>query len=282
MKIEGPTPSRFSWHELGTNDDARATAFYSELFGWTIEPSELMDGSGPPPADHPDPEGAAGMTYWMIRQDGNDLAGAYNLPPAVLEAGVPPHWLSYVGVEDTDATCARASELGGTVAMGPMDVFDIGRMAVITDPTGATFALWQAKKHQGHQVCSESGAVCWNELLTHDPAKASDFYAGLFGWTPVKQPMEGFEYTMMMSGEAPVCGLMSMPPEAGEAPPNWMVYFQVDDTDEQVARATELGANVCGPIQDVPGVGRMAVLADPTGAVFAIIRLSDEYEATPR
>jgi len=277
MEIEEFTPGRFCWHEISTTDDRKAKAFYEGLFGWTIAPSDLTEGA---------PEsGESGMTYWKIRQDGKEIGGAYRMMPQMLEQGVPPHWLSYVGVTSADDTTARATELGGTVVMGPMDVLDIGRMSLLHDPTGAMFALWQPKRHRGHGVSGEVGAVCWNELLTNDVERATAFYSKLFGWKPAVQQMGPTRYTMMMRettrgmmrGEEPACGIMEIPREAGpECPSNWMVYFQVGDTEEQVARAIELGGDQSGEIHDVPRIGRMAVLTDSTGAYFAVIRLNQE------
>ncbi len=269
MDVTAFPTHKFCWHEVGTTDDAKIKPFYEGLFHWNLEPSDLVHDA------EADATVEGGMQYWMIRQNGKDIGGAYKMMPQMLEQGVPPHWLCYVGVDSVDETTERVTELGGNVVMPGMDVFDLGRMAMIADPTGAHFALWQPGKHTGHGLCGEAGAVCWNELMTSDVEKATSFYASLFGWTPEVQNMGTFDYTTMMLGEEPVAGLMALPPEAGPMPPSWMVYFQVGDTDEQVARAQSLGGSLAGQVLDIPTVGRMATLADPTGAHFSVIRLAD-------
>ena len=264
MEITEFTPGRFCWVELATSDDQAAKRFYSELFDWKTETNAMGEDLG---------------DYTMLRLGDKEVGALYRLPPAMAQAGVPPHWLSYVGVVDADATAAKAKGLGGTLIQGPLDVFDIGRMAILADPTGAAFALWQAKTHRGQQVTGEPGATCWNELLTNDTKKAGAFYTELFGWTAHEMPMGSTTYTMFGTGEQPAGGMMAAPPEMGAAPPNWLVYFAVGDCDEDVQRAESMGAKVSAPPSDVPGVGRMAVLSDPQGAAFAIIRLSEDTTA---
>ena len=253
-------PGTFCWAELGTNDEAGARSFYAELFDWQTEISPMGAGMG---------------DYTTLRKRGKDVGGLYKLFPEQVEQGVPPNWLPYVSVASAEAAAARAAELGGTVLSPAIDVLDIGRLAVLQDPVGATLAVWEAKTRHGSEIVAEPGAICWNELLTHDTAKAGAFYAGLFGWSLQSRAMGPIQYTMLMQGQCPAGGMMSLPPEMGAVPPHWMVYFAVDDCDEDVRRATALGAKVCAPPSDVPGAGRMAVLADPQGAAFAIIKLSE-------
>lgn len=258
MEITEFTPGRFCWSELATSDEKAATKFYSDLFEWETE-------THPMGGDHGD--------YTMLRLDGKDVGGLYTLMKEQVAQGVPPHWLSYVGVEDVDASTQKASSIGGTALMAPLDIQDIGRMSVIQDPAGAVFALWQAKPHKGCGVVAEPGSTCWNELMTFDTQKAGAFYSELFGWEQNEQEMGPIQYTMFMKDGEPVGGMMAIPPEMGEAPPHWMLYFSVGDCDEQVERATAMGAKVYAPPMDIPTVGRFAVLADPQGATFSIIKL---------
>lgn len=251
-------PGTFVWVELATSDGEAAKKFYTELFGWSFTDSPL----GP------------GMVYTMLKLDGKDVGALYQMPPEMASQGIPPNWLSYALTKNADETAAKAKSLGATLLKDPFDVFDVGRMAVIQDPTGAVFALWQAGTHKGVGVANVPGSFCWNELATTDTAKDGDFYAGLFGWGKDVQNL-GMEYTMFMNGDRPAGGMFQLTPEMAGIPPHWLVYFAVDDCDATVTKATELGANVMKPADDIPGIGRFAILTDPQGAAFAIIKLEN-------
>jgi predicted enzyme related to lactoylglutathione lyase len=191
-----------------------------------------------------------------------------------LATGAPPHWNSYVAVASADQAADKATALGGTVVLPPFDVFDSGRMAFIQDPTGAFFGVWQAKNHLGAGVLGEIGALCWTELMTSDVSKAQPFYTGLFGWQAEAKPMGPMSYTTYKRGNAPAAGMMQITKEMGPIPSHWMVYFSVADCDGTVAKAGTLGGKITVPPQDVPTVGRFAILQDPQGAHFAIIKLA--------
>jgi predicted enzyme related to lactoylglutathione lyase len=138
---QGFPPNTFCWIELGTTDAAAAKSFYGELLGWTF--NDMPAG--------PD------MVYTMTQRDGTTATGLYQLTEEMKSQGIPPNWLSYVSVANVDETAAKAKSLGATIAKEPFDVMEVGRMAVIEDPTGAVFALWQAKPpqemhRQGRQV----------------------------------------------------------------------------------------------------------------------------------
>src|SRR5262249_7924467 len=154
----------FSWAELSTTDQAGAKAFYTELFGWCFEDSEM----GP------------GNFYTTFTLRGKPVAAGYKMDAQM--AGIPPHWQNYVTVNNVDEAAKKVAELGGKVMMPPFDVMEYGRMTVIQDPTGATLALWEARKHIGAVIKQEPSSVVWNELVTKDTAAAAKFYAGLLGW----------------------------------------------------------------------------------------------------
>jgi predicted enzyme related to lactoylglutathione lyase len=251
-------PGTFCWCEVGTADAAAAKKFYGELFGWTTTDV---------------PAGDAG-TYTMIRLDGRDVGGLYELSKEMREQGVPPHWLAYVKVASADATAAKAGELGGRVVMGPFDVMTAGRMAVVQDPTGGTFALWQPKEHAGAGAMGEVGSPCWHELISTDKAEAGAFYAALLSWQ-MESFLGAMDYTIFKQEEKSVAGLMQRTEEMGEVPSHWMIYFAVEDCDASAEKAARLGGEVCVPPTDIPQVGRFAVLADPGGAMFAVIRLTN-------
>jgi len=155
----------------------------------------------------------------------------------------------------------------------PFDVMDIGRMAIIQDPTKAMLAVWQPKTHHGAAVVNEVGAFCWNELLTTDAAAAEKFYTGLFGWTAKTTQVGPMPYTEFKKGERPAAGMLTITKEMGDMPPNWMVYFSVDDCDRAVERAKKMGATVVAPPMDIPEVGRMAAILDSQQAAFSVIKL---------
>jgi predicted enzyme related to lactoylglutathione lyase len=154
---------------------------------------------------------------------------------------------------------------------GPFDVATLGRMSVIQDPTGAVFSIWQSKDNKGSAAWGVANAPVWNELGTTDTQKAGEFYSHVFGWT--KQQFPGpMDYTVFNNEDKGVGGMYQITPEMGPIPPHWMVYFAVDDCDATVQKATELGANVMKPAEDIPGVGRFAILIDPQGAPFALLK----------
>jgi uncharacterized protein len=259
QQTTGYSPGTFCWVELGTSDAKGAKKFYTELFGWDFTDNPI----GPD------------MIYTMLRQDGKDVGALYQMPPEMAAQGIPPHWLSYASVTNADETAAKAKEAGGTLRKEPFDVFTVGRMAVVQDPTGAVFAIWQAGTHLGAGIVNVPNSFCWNELATNDTAKAGDFYSTVFGWDKKVQQMGPMTYTSFMNGERPAGGMYTLPPEMANVPPNWMVYFAVDDCDAMGAKASALGAQTISPAMDIPDTGRFSILRDPQGAAFAIIKLAN-------
>lgn len=251
-------PGAFCWVELGTTDGEAAKNFYTQLFDWTFTDSPI----GP------------SMVYTMLKLNGKDVGALYKMPEEMTSQGIPPHWLSYVSVKNADESTDKAKSLGATIMKEPFDVMDVGRMSVIQDPTGAVFAIWQAGTHSGAGIYNVPNSLCWNELATPDTAKAGDFYTSLFGWGKDVKEMGPMTYTSFINGDRPAGGMYKPTPEMGDIPPNWLAYFAVDDTDAKVAKAKELGANIFCPPMDIPEVGRFAVIQDPQGAFFGIIKLN--------
>ncbi len=245
-----------SWADLGSSDIDAAKGFYSGLFGWT----------------HQDmPAGDAG-TYTMFFNDGKAVAGGYTLGEEQLEMGVPPHWQTVVSVDSVDDAAAAAKAAGGAVMMEPTDVMTAGRMAIISGPTGETFAMWEAGDHHGAQLVNEPGAIIWNELITDDTAAAQKFYADTLGWGAGSMEMpDGSVYTSFTIGEDMIAGMMAKTPEMGPMPNVWGTYFAVGDIDAAVAKVAETGGTVFRPPFDVLNVGRIAVIADPQGAACSIM-----------
>jgi uncharacterized protein len=252
-------PGTFCWVELMTTNGEAAKKFYTELFGWTFTDNPI----GPD------------MVYTMLKLNGKDVGALYQMSSDMTAQGIPPNWLSYVLTPSADESAAKAKQLGGTLMKEPFDVFDVGRMAVIKYPTGAGFAVWQAGTHKGAGVANVPGSFCWNELATTETAKAGNFYTGLFGWGKDVQNFGPMEYTMFSNGDRPAAGMFALTPEMAGVPPHWLVYFAIDDCDAKTRKATELGATVIKPPDDIPGIGRFSILKDPQGAALAIIKLEN-------
>jgi uncharacterized protein len=246
----------FSWPELATTDQQGAVAFYRGLFGWDLNDVPM----GPT------------ETYSIFQMRGKEVGAAYTMRPEERQSGAPPHWNSYVTVANVDDAAKKAQGLGAKVFAPPFDVMEAGRMAVLQDPTGAVFQIWQAKNSIGAKILNEPGALCWTELTTTDTKAAETFYTQMFGWTPKHSaPGSDMEYTEFSVGGTPSIGMMPKPKEMpAHIPSYWMPYFQVTSADSSASKAKELGGNVMiGPI-DIPGTGRFAVVTDPQGAVFAV------------
>jgi predicted enzyme related to lactoylglutathione lyase len=179
-----------------------------------------------------------------------------------------------VTVPDADAAAKKVESLGGTVEAPPFDVMNHGRMAVIQDPTGAVFNLWQPKEHIGVKINNEPGALCWSELTTRQPKEAEAFYTGLLGWK-IKHSGAGTpaEYREFSVGDAPIGGIMETPKEMpANIPSYWMPYFQVADLDKALNTAKSSGGKLMIGPAPIPGNGRFAILLDPQGAMFAVFQ----------
>ncbi len=250
----------FSWVDLTTTDAAAAKQFYTELMGWTVNDIPLGPDS----------------FYTMLQLEGRDVAALSQMDEEQQSQGMPSTWNSYITVENVDESAKKATALGATVMMPPFDVFDAGRMAVVQDPTGAVFSIWQAKSHIGAKVVNIPGTLAWNELVTRDLETAKTFYQQCFGWETQTQDVEGgFEYTTIMNHGRANGGMLQMTAEWGDAPPHWMVYFSVADCDASTEKAKSLGATVHVEPRDIPEVGRFSVLQDSQGAAFTLIYLNN-------
>ena len=239
------------WVDLMSSDVPKARTFYGAVFGWESEGSTEEYGN-----------------YVTFTSDGRAVAGLMGNQP---DSGYPDVWTTYIATDDVKATAAAATEAGGQVAMGPMDVGDQGSMAVVMDTAGGAVGLWQAGQHTGFGKYNDTGSVTWDELHSKDFEKSKEFYAGVFGWDyRVDSDTDDFRYvTAQVAGE-PVAGIMdSAAFLPAEVPTHWTIYFSVADVDESVTVAVASGATVLVPAQDTP-FGRMADLLDPTGASFKL------------
>lgn len=251
-------PGTPSWVDLGTPDPDAAEQFYGPLLGWSFDPGES-------------PAETGGYRSAMLREQ--PVGGVM----ALMREGQPPAWSTYISVADADATAAAIAENGGSVAVEPMDVLDIGRMAFFIDPTGAFCGIWQPRTFQGAGLVNEPGAFAWNELETRDPEAAKAFYGAVFGWEFEDHDMGPMgTYTEWRLGDAAIGGMANIAGRVpDEVPAHWIVYFAVEDADAAAAQVTDLGGAVnFGPV-DIPA-GRFAMVADPWGAPFAVIKLAEE------
>ena len=244
-------PGTPMWVDLGTSDIEASKRFYSGLFGWESE--DMGEEAG---------------HYHMFKLRGKNVAG---VGPLMMD-GQPVAWTTYISTDSADDTCAKVKTAGGKVFAEPMDVMDAGRMAIIGDPTGAVFGLWQSNRHTGAEIVNEAGALCWNELSTRDTDGAKKFYTEVFGWGEETHKGE-MDYTEWKVRDKSVGGMMNMTgivPD--QVPPHWLTYFAVADCDAAAAKAKELGGKLMTEPRDIPQ-GRFAVVTDPQGGTFAIIQL---------
>jgi len=235
---------RFVWHDNGSTDVEKAKTFYTQLFGWETEifkPGE--------------------MDYAMIKAGGQTHGGI-----SAAQGGAPSNWIGHVLVTDVDETVLRAEGAGGKVLAGPMDIPEVGRMAVIADPQGAVISAFASA---GEPPTNE-GTFVWDELMTTDVEGAKSFYKEVFGWTAKDMDMGEMTYTIFVrAGDVDAAGCMERP--AGvEAPPHWLPYIGTKDVDATAAKAKKLGATIFRDGTDIPNMGRYAIIQDPIGAVFGI------------
>lgn len=251
MEMTEYAPGTPSWVDVSTPNMEATKAFYGGLFGWQATSFPEMGG------------------YTNFSMNGKLVCGA----APTMSPDQHPAWGTYICVADADATAKAVQEHGGKVAYPPMDVAALGRMAICTDPSGAFFGLWQPGEHKGAQVVNEPGSFVWNELDTRDMEAAKAFYPNVFPWT-AKTNGEGAEaYTEWQLDGRSIAGGMQMGEQfPANVPPNWLTYFAVTDSDATVAKVHELGGTVMMPGMETDQ-GRFAVIADPHGAVFAVIQM---------
>lgn len=241
--------------ELMTPDPEAAKTFYGSLFDWNLADASLP-GEG---------------TYLTIALGDAPIAGIMSHPPQL--TGHPAFWNVHLAVDDIDKTCAQVEAAGGVVEVGPFDVRDLGRTAAIQDPTQARVNLWQATKHHGTAVRGVTGSPIWNELVSPDVERAKQFYSDVLGVTWEDQSMEGMQYAVMSATDGTACaGAFQPGADMPAMPPHWNVYLAVDDVDATVAQAQALGGRAVAPAMEVPTVGRMAMLADPQGGMFWVMK----------
>lgn len=258
--MERIAPGEFCWVELATPDRAAALAFYAGLFDWSAIEQEM---------------GLAGraFTYSIVRLDSRYVGSVYELLAEQRERSVAPHWLPYVAVESVDRTVQRAEDLGAACLVDPVDILQAGRTSVLEDPSGASFAIWEARNLLGFQVRDEPGSPCWFELATPDGNGAIEFYGALFGWTSRRGAKGAPETVLLAKGDQPVADVTTLP-GGRDLAPRWTTHFAVADRDASCRRIEGAGGSVEPAPPHVSGLARSATVADPHGASFSIAERS--------
>jgi len=249
---------QFVWYELMTTDSAGAQRFYPPITGWGTQKWD-----------------APNTDYMMWTAGGETIAGIVQLTEAQQSQGIRPNWLPYVAVDNVDQTLAKATSLGAKVTMPPMDMPDVGRMAVIQDPQGAAIAVYRPSNAQpGFDGTPKLGNMCWHDLTTTDYSAALSFYGAVFGWQKAGE-MDmggGMIYVMFGHGGKPYGGMYNRTPQMGNMPPNWVSYVNVRDVNAAVAAIKRGGGKVLqGPLP-TPDGGLFAQASDPQGTMFALFQ----------
>jgi uncharacterized protein len=255
-------PGTPCWVDLATPDIEGAERFYGELFGWEIP--EL-------------PDSAEMAGYRRAKLDGRDVAGVLPL----MEEGQPSAWNTHISVDDADAIARAVQENGGTMIAEPMAVSEYGRLAIFTDPEGAFFGIWEPGDFAGAELVNEKGTFGWNELETRDPAAAKSFYGAVFGWEfDEEEGPGGMAYSVVKVGGNRVAGMADIKGRVSDGiPAHWMTYFSVEDSEAAVEKVKAGGGKVYVEPVDIP-LGRFAMVADPWGAGFSMIQLSEGASAS--
>jgi predicted enzyme related to lactoylglutathione lyase len=246
-------PGKFVWHDLTTNDPAAAKTFYAALLGWQYVDTTIDN-----------------HAYTVARLAEKPVAGIH--APRPDRAGkTPSHWLSYISVSDVDAMASKAKAAGGAVLGEPHDVGTVARAAVVRDPQGAPFGLVRFKAGDPVEPAAlVQGTFFWNEYLTHDVESALAFYNGLVPFEmTVSKSESGASYVVLKHGKARA-GVFGVPESEKNVPPNWLPYVFVSDPAALAGKVAGLGGKVLLAPKPEIRKGSLAVVADPTGAVFAL------------
>jgi predicted enzyme related to lactoylglutathione lyase len=253
--IKTTKPGRFCWADLGTTDTAAAKKFYRGVLGWKAVDTPMGDG---------------GQKYSMLNIGGKDICALYPMMPEQRKAKIPPFWLPFISVANADRTLKKAKAAGATVIAGPQDVPGAGRMAILADPVGAGFAIWEARGHPGTRLKAVPGTICWHDLNTPDKAASGKFYGKVFGWKTHTRDFSGNPYHLFKLGREGIGGMWPTP--LPKHPPAWFTYWIVEDCGKAVAKSKKLGGKVVlGPIT-VPKTCAFAILRDPQGAAFGALQ----------
>jgi predicted enzyme related to lactoylglutathione lyase len=241
----------FCWADLGTKDAEGAKAFYQALFPWST--SDMVTSTG--------------ATYTLMRKGEKEVCGIY----AQARPGVPTMWQVYFSVDSADAFAQSAEAAGGRLIEPPFDVMDVGRMAVLRDPTGAAFVAWEGRKLAGAMILGEPDTLVWCEAETTDLDRTVAYYAQVFSWNAKVDGEGPKRYVHFKNRDRIIGGAMLVQKEWGPVPSHWAVCFAVGDVDGTAKKAKEAGGRILIAPKTIEGTGRLAVIADPQGATFHVM-----------
>lgn len=240
---------RFVWHDLRSTDIEAAIDFFVGLFGWSVQVVDTDRGKG---------------SYRVFHVNHRVMGGFVALQA---DLGEVSHWLGYLAVENLDQVVAASDDAGGTQAVSATEIPQVGRIAVLRDPSGGGFAPLQGiSETEPQPERTGHGEFCWNELHSPDQPGCAAYYSAVFGWRADERPMGPFDpYTVFGDCEGDVAGLAG--PHVASLPfPVWIPYVRVTDLTRTADRVQQLGGSFWLLPQDIPGVGRVAIIADPSGA----------------
>lgn len=246
-------PGVFCWPELITADAQASARFYAAVFDWSTTTIDLGDSE-----------------YTVFGIEGEDACGSQ--PPRSSNGDVP-RWNCSISVLSADETASCARELEGSVLVEAFDLSDMSRMAVLRDNQGATFSIWQSRKHSGTARVNQPGFLCWTELIAVNLGAAEGFYTKLFSWDSRRHRFG--EYVEFLRGDDIVAGMLRTPPGRGSAGSHWLPYFAVVDVDDALQVARRHFGTIVGRPMDIPMIGRSAVLRDPLGAMFGVFGVNE-------
>jgi uncharacterized protein len=250
-------PSNFVWYEFHTSDAAKAAAFYRGVLGWGAQDAGMPDGR-----------------YTLVTVGGIPIGGILQKPASSFAGGAKPGWMGYIGVNDVDEFSKRVQQAGGSVHRAAEDIPDVGRFAVVADPQGALFVLFQppdGRQQPERPKAGSPGSAAWHDLAAIDWQTDFAFYAELFGWSKADALDMGPNgvYQVFAAGSGPIGGMMNrMDPSQS---PGWLFYFNVDEMDAAIARANQHGGKVVHGPSEVPGGLQIAHVLDIQGGIFGIV-----------
>lgn len=251
-----PLLGKIVWNDLITEDVDAARRFYGGLFGWTFEDSTAPGRKG----------------YFVARSHNVFVAGL--VPVAARSDGSKvSRWLPYASVDNVDGAVARATGAGAKVAVAARNL-GIGRVAAIIDPEGAVIGLARSSvgDPDDKTTSAAAGRVVWTELLSNDASASGAFYRSVVGYDVRTVERRGGQYTLLARNGEDRAGILKNP--HAEWQPAWLTYFGVDDPAAASARAETLGGKILLPVSPSLREGSMAVVADPSGAILVLQKLS--------
>ncbi len=255
----------FCWAECVSLKATAARDFYTQLFGWTHQDKTMHNGLD--------------YTTFLLQEE--PCSALHAMPNELAAQGVPSHWAYFISTPDLEQSLAKARELGAEIVQEAALVEGSGRIGVITDPTGVLLHFWEAGKEKGFGQFppGQAGAPCWFELISGQPEKAIEFYTALFGWEARAMELPNLNYWLFTQDNIPVAGLLDAPDSCKEIPPTWMIYFNSQNLDADTEKSKALGGQVVEPPQTI-SVGSFSLLADPAGAVFALLWMDPNFSSS--